>query len=385
MVQHEDEKTRADGQKQFARRCFNVIDSVKGGSGKTSLSLMLALAAQKYMQERERLSDWFPNYSLLMDMDMQGSALDYLLFGNDPTGRAPCALNDAILKYYTRETPCFISTPKFYFSGNVGGVSSSEEEATAGEGNQTEEYPLAVALASTNVDDRDRFRAVSRMNYSSQITYDAFGSGLKAVLKDANLNSYLPFPPQYVFFDMPPNSNGYSDCILELLLSPGKSNPSPDPLYPRNYFELMTLDKGHIGATMEWFQHFVNREQYLFPDHFFFVFSNIPPNISQMKFDKEQQQFEDEYMRTAIGNLWNILRNLNLTETTLSRIHFVGVSYQEEYMMRCCSVGTLASTPENGLNRSLLSPIKFLTDGDKIYLEDTKCTERLLEMMCTKD
>ena len=101
----------------LAPRCYSIIDSVKGGSGKTSLSLMLTLAAQKYMQEKSPSSD-AKNilHSLLLDMDMQGSSLDYLLFeGGRSTdeaisNRASNTLNDAILHYYRRERPRFIST-----------------------------------------------------------------------------------------------------------------------------------------------------------------------------------------------------------------------------------------------------------------------------------
>ena len=366
---------------QLAERCFNIIDSVKGGSGKSSLSLMLALAAQKYMQDSE---DPSANYSLLMDMDMQGSSLDYLLFGNDASAKAKATLNDAILKYYTKETPQFISNPKFYFSDDIGGVPSDGDEVTAGEG--AEAYQIAVALASTKIDDRNRFRAVSRMNYSSQITYDAFGSGLKAILKDANLNSYLSTRPQYVFFDMPPNSNGYSDCILELLLSSGDRKASAIASeYPRNYFELMTLDRGHIGATLDWFQQFVEQEQYHFPDHFFFVFSNIPKSISEMEYDSDNLQFKDECLRNAISEVQKRLDDFNLKEEQRARIRIVGISYQKEYLKRCCGAGTLASSSAGGLNRGLLFPVKFLMDLQGKNDEDTKITEKLLRLMCTKD
>lgn len=380
------EETKSLGpRKELAQRCFNIIDSVKGGSGKTSLSLMLALAAQRYMREREHKNH--TNYSLLMDMDMQGSALRYLLFGDNPPDekKVPDTLNDAILKYYTKKMPEFISKPSFFFSSDIGEVPSSDDEATAGEGGQSEEYQIAVALASTEMSDRDRFRAVSRMNYSSHITYDAFNSGLKTVLKESNLNSYLPDRLQYVFFDMPPNSNGYSDCILELLLSDNVANSTVDSKYPRNYFELMTLDHGHIRATLDWFQHYVQRERYHFPDHFFFVFSNIPSSISQMEWDVANGQFKDKYLREAIFTVKEKLDDLKLSEENRKRIHIVGVSYQDEYLKKCCSSGTLASTPQNGLNRSLLTPIKFLMNMDGTHHEDTKCTDELLELMCTKE
>ncbi len=379
----------------MTQRCFNIIDSVKGGSGKTSLSLMLTLAAQRYMEkEKEKKEEGKEpspkdiRYSLLMDMDMQGSSLDYLLFegktdreSKEALNKAPKTLNDAILLYYRRETPDFISKPKFFFSNDLGAVHSSPDEPTEGTGNSCQ---IAVALASTKMDDRDCFRAVSRMNYSSQITYDAFGSGLRAVLKKSNLNSYLPDEPKYIFFDMPPNSNGYSDCVLELLLSGNREKSAIDSKYPRNYFELMTLDYGHISATLDWFEQFVTRERYHFPDHFFFVFSNVPPSISEMEFDMGKNQFTDERLRSAVHKIQERLGSIALKVEDRRRIHFVGVSYQEEYLKRCCSAGSLLGSKNKGqLSPEMLTPIKFLMTLDEKCSID--CTGELLELMCTRE
>ena len=375
----------------MTQRCFNIIDSVKGGSGKTTLALMLTLSAQRYMEKKESTKDI--RYSLLMDMDMQGSSLDYLLFEKDEkkegqgtnfkSNRAPDTLNDAILRYYRRKTPQFISTPEFFFSNDLGEVRSSPEEPTGWEGSPGNSCQVAVALASTKMEDRDCFRAVSRMNYSSQITYDAFGSGLRAVLKDSNLNSYLPDQIRYIFFDMPPNSNGYSDCVLELLLSGGQEKSSIDAKCPRNYFELMTLDRGHIGATLDWFEQFVTRERYHFPDHFFFVFSNVPNNITTMELDEAKKDFEDECLRAAVDMIQKRLNSITriIEDRHIQRIHFVGVSYQEEYLKRCCSVGSLLNSASGKkLSPEILSPIKFLRDMDGNHFEN--CTDKLLELIC---
>lgn len=377
----------------MTQRCFNIIDSVKGGSGKTSLSLMLTLAAQRYIQKENPTADAGKiRHSLLMDMDMQGSSLAYLLFenskadqdGGNESNRAPCTLNDAILRYYRRKAPQFISTPEFFFSNDLGGVPSNPEEPTEGGETPKNSYKIAVALASTKMLERDRFRAVSRMNYSSQITYDAFGAGLRAVLKASNLNSYLPDRLEYVFFDMPPNSNGYSDCVLDLLLSGAQEKPTIDLEYPRNYFELMTLDCGHISATLDWFEQFVTQGQYRFPDHFFFVFNNVPPNISRMEYNEAENHFNDVYLREAVAMIQERLNILKLVDSDRNRVYFVGVSYQEEYLKRCCSAGSLLSSVSSGqLSTEMLTPIKFLMSMDGKYSAD--CTDELLKLMCTSE
>jgi len=364
-----------------ASRCFNIIDSVKGGSGKTSLSLMLTLSSQHYVQANEMLEAGQPprNYSLLIDMDMQGSALEHLLFGEMNThGKAPDTLNDAILKYYAKEVPDFISKPELLvsdiLSDTVKGTGSSS--LTESDGTEFERICIAAALASPKMEDRERFRAVSRMNYSSQITYAAFRSGLKTVLKSKNLNSYLPEELQYVFFDMPPNSDGYSDCVLELLLEQDglkKSSAPIDNAYPRNYFELMTFDFGHIEATLDWFRQFIKGDAYSFPDHFFFVFNNVP------QFILDQMDWESH-----IGILQYKLDQMTLETRIRDRIYFVGVNYQETYLKRCCEFGTLASA-HGGLDREILAPIAFVKDFSGNDFRRDKATEGLLSLMLTKD
>lgn len=374
----------------MTQRCFNIIDSVKGGSGKSSLSLMLTLAAQKYMQETKH-TEGDIRHSLLMDMDMQGSSLDYLLFeggkdeaANARLNRAPDTLNDAILRYYRRKIPRFISKPEFFFSNAFGDVPSIHEEPTEGEGRPRNSYKIAVALASTKMEDRDCFRAVSRMNYSSQITYDAFGSGLRAVLKESNLKSYLPDELKYVFFDMPPNSNGYSDCVLELLLSGSEGKSAIDSTHFRNYFELMTLDHGHVSATLDWFEQFVTCERYRFPDHFFFVFSNVPPSISKLEYNEETKQFGDERLRAAVDRIQKRLDNIiKLKEEDRSRIYFVGVSYQADYLQRCCSAGSLLTSASKGLSPKMYKHINFLVNAEGSILKGY--TNELLNLMCAKD
>ncbi len=118
--------------------------------------------------------------------------------------------------------------------------------------------PIYAALASPGFEEREQFKAVSRLNYSSQIAYLSFLSGLKKTLK--HLKKLTEKKVYYAFFDIPPkNSNGYSDSVLEVLLD-GKESGTIDKRSPRNYFELLTFDRGNINATLDWFAHFVSEE-----------------------------------------------------------------------------------------------------------------------------
>ena len=66
------------GEKKESAKVYNIVDSVKGGSGKTTFALMLSLLLDKKLTESRENGE---SSVCLVDMDIQGSALLYLLFG----------------------------------------------------------------------------------------------------------------------------------------------------------------------------------------------------------------------------------------------------------------------------------------------------------------
>ena len=91
---------------------YNIVDSVKGGCGKSTFSIFLALTldADRYneLMKEEKEVDMFPPEVCLIDMDLQGTALAYLLFGEkikdlkSGTG-AEIYLNEKVTKYNSKE------------------------------------------------------------------------------------------------------------------------------------------------------------------------------------------------------------------------------------------------------------------------------------------
>lgn len=352
-------------------RSYNIIDSVKGGSGKTSLALMLTIAStMMYQRSNPALSTGSQQTTpaILLDMDMQGSSLASLLFGsNDPeqAGLAKQYLNDRILKYYRNGITATesISYPVFYLSGHP---------ATT--------VRIAASIASPIIEDRNRFRAHSRTNFSSVITYQSFRAGLQDTLE--KLGGALSNQVDSVFFDMPPNSNGYSDAVLELLLG---QNSALAERHPCNYFELTTLDQGHISASLNWFESFVNDEQYEFPDHFFFVFDNVPDSLGIMDTENELVKGKVSEMSTKITKI--LSDSLPGHE---KRIFFVGVKYQPNYLEMCCSREGIGAGPNPSagfddkkirLAETILKPITFIKDLEGKLVNCTDSTEKLLSMI----
>lgn len=339
---------------------YNIIDSVKGGSGKTSLSLMLAMIAQNTLNSKGGDSTV---QTLVLDMDMQGSALAGMLFGNTKpgeNGRAEQFLDQRILSYYSKSSKGFISYPEFNFSdGKESGAPVNS-------------IKIGVAMASPKMEDRLVFRASSRHNYSSQITYTAFTAGLREVLTE--LNTFCAAPPQYLFFDMPPNSNGYSDAVLELLLQK-ESTARKWKESACNYFALTTLDRSHINSTLEWFKSFVN-ENRCFPDHFFFTFNNVPGSLAEMD---PKNNLIAEAMHMIRTQLLAILRDGN--NDCLDRIYFLGINYQAHYLQTCCEGDGLGISGAMPLRLEILTPVSFLEPVLKAKKTATKITVSTAELI----
>lgn len=342
-------------------RCFNIIDSVKGGSGKSSLALMLSLACSTGYSKTE--IDGNPIKSLLLDMDFQGSSFSHLVFGNSELGKngqAKQYINQKLLQYYRTDNCDYISKP--VFKVNDSATSGSEI---------VKYHQIAAAFASPNIPDRFRFKAVSHHNYSLQITYSTFREGVRRLLDSLDKEMPLGDSLEYVFFDMPPNSNGYSDAVPQLLLNDILGNQKTPPRV--NYFELTTLDRGHIESTLQWFEDFVQNSKQRFPDNFFFVLSNT--DIESFS-DENRYRIRRETIKMIIDRVEKILSNGK--DSLRNRIFFIGVFYQADYHEICCTTSFIL---DESLPLNIVTPISFYQSFLASTLTETNATAWLIQQM----
>lgn len=346
----------------MGKRSYTIIDSIKGGSGKTTLSIMLAIAAQHEL-DQSKAGSGKPIQTLLLDMDMQGSSLATMLFGDAVPGEDGLSeqyLDQRILYYYKGGSDEFISHPVLHLSSDM---------------LDRQTVQISMALASPEMKDRLVFRASSSQNYASQITYTAFKAGLENVLQ--TMDQVCPDIPQYVLFDMPPNSNGYSDAVLDLLLH------KKDGLCEKgdicNYFALTTLDRSHIDATIRWFKSFVT-DRNDFPDHFFFTFNNVPGALSPMRPDAHLVDNSISDIRSKVSAILK-----DAPSDYMRRIYFVGVPYCTDYLRVCCSLNGLARLSSD-LPGEMLTPVAFLVPfADSAAAAEASATKDLLDLMASDE
>lgn len=332
---------------------YNIVDSIKGGCGKTSFSLMLASAL--YNENKKQPP-------CLFDMDFQGTSLAYLLFGKEHKDWKKSIgidmfLNERVVSFKDHSRR-YIKRVEWKGSDGSGAPHSSGMDP---------ESTFYVAMADPDPKMKDKYKARSNQNYSPEVTYGIFRYGLAKLLEPENLETELLEKPGHVILDMPPNIDGYSDAALGCILNNPKQNHV-------NYFIMMTFDQSHIHITMDWFKDFLTKEQsQRMPERIFFTFALTP-----------RDQRQDTYSQKKLVNLFTertkwirttIDRELNLSEEERDRIYFVVVGHNDQYYRLCCEHDGITN-----YSVDISMPVILIEDY-KGNLEKDKATKVCIKVM----
>lgn len=330
---------------------YNIIDSVKGGCGKTSFSIMLALAADELRKTRTAGilagttdKDADTPESCLIDMDIQGTALAYLLFGEgyfqDPSsGRNFLFLNERVRRF---EDPADRYVAPFEWDG----------------------YRFDTILSSPLQRDKNHYRALAGQNYSPEIMCSTFREGLLSMLK--KLNEQNPYRYKYVLFDMPPNSDGYSDAVFDCMLNEKYSIMKKADLC--NLFIVQTTDISHRLAAINYFEDFIAREHSPKLNKIFFVYNDF---LDFAGVGGEEALFKDAVKYTK-DRLINCLRRKGLQ----NKVYFVALRFFEDYY-RICSVND--GIKNQSVIKAVTKPVRCLLNWD---MEDAKTDPKDAETDC---
>ena len=311
---------------------YNIIDSVKGGCGKTTFAITLSMILNHYLTESSFNNE---TSSCLIDMDIQGSALLYLLYGK------------SFLDILEREK-------KFKFL-NDRVIAVGEDEETAKKFinpfcfKEDSQNHFDVIFCDPRTESKKKFRSMSNQNYSPEVLYSTFRMGLANML--SSIKGQNPYNYSQIIFDMPPNADGYSDAVYDILLKKDYSVLEKDDAC--NLFLLHTLDRGQMQATLDYFSELASSENFHKLNKIFFVFNDWCGYKNSGQEAKEL--FDDAvlYERLEIHN------KLGTASKMLEKIYFVGLAFNEEYYRICTVTDGIVNVPM--LDR-ILSPVKYITD-----------------------
>lgn len=329
---------------------YHVIDSVKGGCGKSTFAIMMAAAINKHCEKEP---------ACLFDMDLQGTSLAYLLFGANwkEKQRTP----DGIDIYLDERIGSCDTKGKCYIKKVVWAKESPDnQEDTDPDTGASSDAEFYVAVSSPIQRDKDKYKPRSSQNYSPGVSYGRFRYGLSKLLTSENLLEEVAEKLEHVILDMPPNSDGYSDAVTDFLLdAKGRGLTKEDSC---NYIIMVTRDFAHQQATLEWLNVFLTCEsnrKYL--DKLVIALAITPRDT----FTVNDKDIFHAWVK-EIGEA--MTRLTNWSEDWINKIYFIAVDFKKEYYDACCQHDGIIN-----IALDLSNPIKYICPfadrekGDKAW------------------
>ena len=325
----------------------NFINSIKGGCGKTTFSIFLS----RYLsctdtKKKEKLEK--NDACLILDMDFQGTSMQFLFEANYES-KGKVYLNNAI-----RE----LKEPSNYIQLNT----------------MKDGISLPAIYADPNIETKLKYRVSAQSNYSPVIQYNVFRGGLAGFLKKLNECQY-----QHLIFDMPPNSDGFSDAAMDSVMN------SQNGVFGKeckiNLFFLMGYDLGHIGATISEVENVLKQKENRKFDNLMIV---INDNIVRRKLSGEDVLVSrlKEFKDSGVFD--------NLTKSERKRIHFIVLAESGSYATWCMEGKGLNNAPVGKIGE-IFSKIpatqyaniddkedsfkNFLDDKDETFLKELLLVE----------
>lgn len=323
------------GDKKREKVVYNIVDSVKGGCGKSTFAIMLALALDKInaddvisRDKSKKLSDIYPN-TCLVDVDLQGTALQYLLFGNGYRD-----VRDKDMAYYNEKIVLLDKKfKKFVDRCNWG------------------ERKFDLVLCSPEQAVKNCYRSLSKQNDTPEIMCGSFRYGFRNML--SRLQERGDYCYDHIIFDMPPNSDGYSDAVFYNILHSDNCIMDKECGDKCNLFLMQTLDIGHRLATMKYFNDLATREQYPKIDKLFLVYSDF------LDFGGKESKFR-EVISFAKKKI-----DFTIDKDFADKIYFLAIPFFKDYYEICSESDGISN---GDMPEGITAPIKFLHRYDGSWL-----------------
>lgn len=341
------------------KKVYNIIDSVKGGCGKTTFSLMLSLLLDDRYKENRNNDE---SNVCLIDMDIQGSALLYLLFGgnyfqDEKEWNAFKFLNDRIVAVGDTREETEEYMHRFRFKDKVEDEKKADEET---EKRERSEPGIDVVFSDPRPKIKKKYRSLSNQNYSPEVLYSTYRMGLANML--SKLSEEKPYLHQYVNFDMPPNSDAYSDSVYDVLLKKEYTIMKEDDVC--NLFLLQTLDKGQIRATLDYFDELSSSENFQMINKIFFVFNDW------LDYEEGKDLFDE-----AVSDVKENVKSCQLANEIRDNIYFVGLNFNKKYYRLCTQTDGIQNQE---MPKNILYSIKYIAniEGEEMKIPATAHVEK---------
>lgn len=332
---------------------YIIVNSVKGGCGKSSISLRtaidLALETKKIIEPGMKKSKTvYANNVLVIDMDILGSSLrtfvtgqqandsekdyeingDILSIGSMPISNARWLIpyrsseDTSIKERSCSDELCFTDL----FCKKYNEWEDKEIEipfCVCPDKKVSKKNPmLHIAFSSEDQNVKNRFRTQKSNNYTLNVNVRYYEEILRKYIKHLGKKKLSNKEiATHVIFDMPPNSDPYSECVYSILLKI-LNEDIQQRTGVANTVELRLVsscDLAHISANLSWVNNMFEKNgwQYCFPSELVFVINDITgaavvlgnstvkeATITKVSQDVRNSPFFEQYGEKA-KILWN--------------------------------------------------------------------------------
>lgn len=267
-------------------RIFNVVDSIKGGCGKTTFSIMLAHYLGMYDAKYK---------TCIMDMDFMGSGLLNLFYNNEG-----CEEHKEKYDFINQKIRDFNSSAKKF----IADVEVNEEI-------------FYITFADPAFESKQEYLIAAKNNYSMAIKYDTLAAGLRKMLSEESIKSQND-NIRNIILDMSPSDDNYSEVIKDVLWNRRRKIvlSGKDKL---NYFLVLGCDRSHLAASVSYLKSLLNGDNKI-PDNIFIVFNEMfPIDFDKTIHIKRMEEFQ------------NIIKK-HCSEKYINKMHFLVMNQHRIYM-----------------------------------------------------
>ena len=258
-----------------------VVDSVKGGCGKTTVALKYAM---KFAQAKAKVC--------YIDLDILGSSIEVFISGcrfvASPKFKNKIREGDAPYQLDVEKTAQFYLNE--LFKGEKFGDCFFNKIKVI-ENNASNPYSFDLIACNPDQNEKDLFKPSRLMNYAGQIDYEYFAAMIEKMIDGLEHIEYT-----HVIIDMPPNSDAYTDSVFDILLradeigkkkiknlenvdSDEKAKYDVVTKYNVEICIINSLDRAHFEANLVWINAMIaerRMEWALNPElNFKIVFNNV--------------------------------------------------------------------------------------------------------------
>ena len=329
-------------------KTFNFINSVKGGCGKTTFSIFLSTFFAKY-------SGNLSNDGLLIDVDLQGTSLQHLMYGeeNENAENDIKYLHDAV--EYPDNFRNFIQTP------------------IIAEDKNKEFIRLNMIFSNPDIKMKKLYRISPQYGYTPAVQHSIYQGGMQELLQNiAKSEEY-----NHLIFDMPPSSEGFSQIAMDCVLNDNNSKicKMGDKI---NIFFVTTLDSAQVKVVRDEVYDFLSEINTIHEYQIFIIINNPFGNTF---FTTEESNIDEHYKNAykIFDDFYNKTTN-KLVQEMKEKVYFLTMPFQQRYLKKCVNSKGLAilegdtsqEDSENSTDLSSTDQALPVTPVDGIFVNGAK-------------